>query len=62
MLETPDAPEPGMPDFLMDKVPYVKLKGNGKARPPRRASVSTRDLSACTMVFGLDTRVIRPEH
>lgn len=27
MLENPDGPELGMPDFLMDKVPYVKLRG-----------------------------------
>jgi len=27
MLENPDHPEPGMPEFLMAKVPYVKLKG-----------------------------------
>ncbi|HEX7411322.1 MAG TPA: twin-arginine translocation signal domain-containing protein, partial [Bacteroidales bacterium] len=27
MLENPDGPELGMPDFLMDKVPYVKLHG-----------------------------------
>ncbi|HEU4959293.1 MAG TPA: twin-arginine translocation signal domain-containing protein [Sphingomonas sp.] len=28
MLENPDFPEPGMPEFLMDKVPYVPLKGS----------------------------------
>jgi hypothetical protein len=27
MLENPDFPQPGMPEFLMNKVPYVKLKG-----------------------------------
>jgi len=27
MLENPDFPEPGMPDFLMEKVPYIPLKG-----------------------------------
>jgi hypothetical protein len=27
MLENPDFPDPGMPDFLLNKVPYVKLKG-----------------------------------
>jgi hypothetical protein len=27
MLENPDFPEPGMPAFLIDKVPYVPLKG-----------------------------------
>jgi hypothetical protein len=30
MLENPDFPEPGMPPFLMEKVPYVKLKGEWK--------------------------------
>ena len=35
MLENPDFPEPGMPAFLMDKVPYVKLKGEWKGNPPR---------------------------
>jgi hypothetical protein len=33
MLENPDVPEPGMPDFLMEKVPYVKLKGEWKGNP-----------------------------
>ena len=33
MLENPDFPEPGMPAFLMDKVPYVKLKGEWKGNP-----------------------------
>jgi hypothetical protein len=28
MLENPDFPQPGMPGFLMDKVPYVPLKGS----------------------------------
>lgn len=28
MLENPDFPEPGMPAFLMNKVPYVPLKGS----------------------------------
>jgi hypothetical protein len=28
MLENPDFPEPGMPAFLMEKVPYVPLKGS----------------------------------
>lgn len=27
MLENPDHPEPGMPEYLMPKVPYVALKG-----------------------------------
>ncbi len=30
MLENPDSPEPGMPAILMDRVPYVKLKGEWK--------------------------------
>jgi len=33
MLENPDVPYPGMPDFLMKKVPYVKLKGEWKGDP-----------------------------
>jgi hypothetical protein len=33
MLENPDVPEPGMPEFLMNKVPYVKLKGEWKGDP-----------------------------
>src|SRR6266568_2119463 len=33
MLENPDVPEPGMPEFLMQKVPYVKLKGEWKGNP-----------------------------
>lgn len=28
MLENPDFPEPGMPQFLFDRVPYVPLKGS----------------------------------
>ena len=32
-LENPDVPEPGMPDFLLNKVPYVKLKGEWKGNP-----------------------------
>ena len=30
MLENPDYPEPGMPEFLVAKVPYLKLKGEWK--------------------------------
>ncbi|WP_260599185.1 hypothetical protein [Sphingomonas endolithica] len=30
MLENPDFAEPGMPEFLMDKVPYLQLKGAWK--------------------------------
>ena len=32
-LENPDVADPGMPDFLLDKVPYVKLKGEWKGNP-----------------------------
>jgi hypothetical protein len=32
-LENPDVAEPGMPDFLLSKVPYVKLKGEWKGNP-----------------------------
>ena len=35
MLENPDFPEPGMPGFLMEKVPYVKLKGEWKGNSSR---------------------------
>jgi hypothetical protein len=31
MLENPDFPELGMPDFLLEKVPYVKLPGEWKS-------------------------------
>lgn len=37
MLENPDFPEPGMPEFLMARVPYVQLKGEW-----RRGSTGTR--------------------
>jgi len=37
MLENPDFEQPGMPEFLMEKVPYVKLKGEWK-----RNSTDTR--------------------
>ncbi|MBV8808107.1 MAG: hypothetical protein JO033_05485 [Acidobacteriaceae bacterium] len=33
MLENPDFPEPGMPEFLKNKVPYVRLKGEWKGNP-----------------------------
>jgi len=33
MLENPDIPEYGVPDFLADRIPYVKLKGNWKTHP-----------------------------
>jgi hypothetical protein len=33
MLENPDFPDPGRPDFLLNKVPYVKLKGEWKDNP-----------------------------
>ena len=32
-LENPDVPGPGMPDFLLEKVPYVRLKGEWKGNP-----------------------------
>ena len=32
-LENPDVAYPGIPEFLMDKVPYVKLKGQWKGNP-----------------------------
>jgi len=33
MLENPDVPYLGVPEYLVDKIPYVKLKGDWKARP-----------------------------
>lgn len=33
MLENPDFAEPGMPAFLMEKVPYLRLKGTWKGDP-----------------------------
>lgn len=33
MLENPDVPYLGVPDFLTDKIPYVKLKGEWKGDP-----------------------------
>ena len=33
MLENPDFPEPGMPAYLMEKVPYLPLKGEWKGNP-----------------------------
>ncbi len=33
MLENPDFPDPGVPDFLLSKIPYVKLKGEWKGDP-----------------------------
>src|SRR5437764_13232988 len=32
-LENPDVPDPGMPDFLLNKVPYVTLKGEWNGNP-----------------------------
>ena len=35
MTENPDVPFPGMPEFLMESVPYVPLKGEWKGDPSR---------------------------
>ncbi|MCG6924154.1 MAG: hypothetical protein LJF30_02360 [Acidobacteria bacterium] len=35
MTENPDVPAPGMPEFLMERVPYVPLKGEWKGDPSR---------------------------
>jgi hypothetical protein len=35
MLENPDIPELGVPDFLRDEVPYVQLKGEWKGNQSR---------------------------
>ena len=48
-LENPDVPDPGMPDFLVNKVPYVKLKGEWKGN-----SAETR--------YKKDNRVPRYDH
>ena len=48
-LENPDVPEPGMPDFLLNKVPYVKLKGEWKGNPAE-------------MRYRKDNRVPRYDH
>ncbi len=49
MLENPDFPDPGMPDFLLDKVPYIKLKGEWKGDPNQ-------------MRYRKDNRVPRYDH
>jgi hypothetical protein len=48
-LENPDVPDPGMPDFLVDKVPSVKLKGEWKGNPAE-------------MRYRKDNRVPRYDH
>ena len=35
MTENPDVPAPGMPEFLMERVPYVPLKGKWEGDPSR---------------------------
>jgi hypothetical protein len=32
MLENPDYPDPGLPKYLLDKIPYVALKGEWKGK------------------------------
>jgi hypothetical protein len=49
MLENPDFPEPGVPDFLLAKVPYVKLKGEWRGDPAQ-------------MRYRKDNRVPRYDH
>ena len=49
MLENPDSPEPGMPEFLMDEVPYVRLPGEWKGDPAQ-------------MRYRKDNRVPRYDH
>src|SRR5215813_10768846 len=48
-LENPDFAEPGMPEFLIDKVPYVKLKGEWKGH-------------STEMRYKKDNRVPRYDH
>jgi hypothetical protein len=35
MPENPDVPEPGMPEFFVEKVPYAELKGKWNGNPRR---------------------------
>ncbi len=49
MLENPDFPDPGVPEFLVDKVPYVRLPGEWKGNPKQ-------------MRYRKDNRVPRYDH
>lgn len=56
MLENPDDPAPGMPAFLMDKVPYVPLKGrwtgtSGEVRYRKKHAMPRYDAPAYQAAF-----------
>ncbi len=55
MLENPDFPEPGMPEFLMEKVPYVPPQGQLAGRSRRRSAIARSTRCRATT-----TRPIRP--
>lgn len=57
MLENPDFPEPGMPQFLMDEVPYVALKGSwpgdrSQVRHRKKHAMPRYDNPAYQAAFG----------
>ncbi len=57
MLENPDFPEPGMPDFLMEKVPYIPLKGQwpgdrSQTRHRKKHAMPRYDHPAYQAAFG----------
>lgn len=57
MLENPDVAAPGMPDFLMDKVPYIPLKGSwtgdtSQVRYRKKHAMPRYDLPAYQVAFG----------
>jgi hypothetical protein len=57
MLENPDFAAPGMPDFLIDKVPYVPLKGSWKGdtsqvRYRKKHAIPRYDHPAYQAAFG----------
>src|SRR6516162_7946007 len=54
MLENPDYPDPGMPKFLLEKVPYVALKGEWKRKDrsyPKGFKMPRYDLPAYQTAF-----------
>jgi len=57
MLENPDFAAPGMPDFLMEKVPYVPLKGSwtgdtSQVRYRKKHAIPRYDHPAYQAAFG----------
>jgi hypothetical protein len=53
MLENPDYPDPGLPKYLLDKIPYVPLKGEwkGKNRFPKGFAMPRYDLALYQVAF-----------